>query len=86
MESKKIKNETLRKAYEGSYYTIVGAGGDQQEWKDDYAELLEEQSIGKITEWVAFTGKDMNDEFHLTGDIYPAYHTCDFCDLEEEEE
>ena len=62
-----IKNETLRKAYEGSYYTITGAGGDLQDWKDCYAKMLKEQGIGTITEWVAFSGKDMNDEFNLTG-------------------
>lgn len=62
-----ISNEKLRRAYDGSYYTITGAGGDLQEWKNGYAAMLEEQSIGTITEWIGFTGKDMNDEFHLTG-------------------
>lgn len=62
-----IKNEVLRKAYDGSYYTITGAGGDLQEWKDGYASMLAEQEIGVIAEWVDFTGKDMNDEFNLTG-------------------
>ena len=28
----KIENEVLRKAYEGSYYTIIGAGGDLDEF------------------------------------------------------
>ena len=57
----------LRKAYEGSYYTIEGAGGDPKEWKDGFAEMLAERGIGSITKWIEFTGKDMNDEFHLTG-------------------
>lgn len=62
-----IRNEMLRKAYEGSYYTITGAGGDLQKWKDGYAEMLAERGIGAITKWIEFTGKDMNDEFGLTG-------------------
>jgi len=64
----KIKNETLKKAYDGSYYTITGAGGDLNEWKNGYAEMLKERNIGTITEWVEFTGADMNNEFKLTGD------------------
>ena len=68
----KIINETLRKAYDGSYYTILGAGGDLQEWKDGYALMLKERGIGIISKWIEFTGKDMNDEFHLTGtNSYP---------------
>lgn len=63
-----IENKTLKKAYEGSYYTITGAGGDLQEWKDGYNNLLKENGIGEISEWVEFSGKDMNEEFDLTGD------------------
>ena len=63
-----IKNEMLRAAYEGSYYTIVGAGGDQKEWQDGYNKMLREQGIGEVTKWIAFTGKAMNEEFSLTGD------------------
>lgn len=63
-----IKNETLKKAYEGSYYTITGAGGDLQEWKDGYNNLLKENGIGEISEWVEFSGKDMNEEFDLIGE------------------
>ena len=67
-----IRNELLRKAYEGSYYTISGVGGDEHEWKDGYARMLEERGIGKISMWIEFCGKDMNDEFHLTGNnSYP---------------
>lgn len=60
-------NAKLQKAYDGSYYTISGAGGDLQEWKCGYAKMLEEQGIGKITEWIDFTGSDMNSEYNLTG-------------------
>ena len=58
----------FEKMYNGSYYTITGAGGDLQEWKDGYAEMFREQGIGEIKEWEHFTGKEMNDEFGLTGD------------------
>lgn len=63
-----IRNEMLRRAYDGSYYTITGAGGDLQEWKDGYAAMLKEREIGTITEWIDFTGRDMNEEFNLTDD------------------
>lgn len=62
-----MKNELLKMAYEGSYYTIIGCGGDLQEWKDGYQKLLDEQNIGTITKWIEFTGKDMNEELELTG-------------------
>lgn len=63
-----MKNEILNEAYEGSYYTILGCGGDLNEWKKGYQELLDKEEIGKITKWVEFTGKDMNEELDLTGD------------------
>ena len=31
-----IAKANLREAYNGSYYTILGAGGDLQEWVDGY--------------------------------------------------
>lgn len=63
-----IKNEILKEAYNGSYYTITGAGGNLDEWKNGYQDLLNKEEIGTITKWVEFTGKDVNDEFELTGD------------------
>jgi hypothetical protein len=67
-----IHNEILRRAYEGSYYTITGCGGPLDEWKSGYEEMMAEAGIGKPTEWVEFTGAEMNYEFELTGDnCYP---------------
>lgn len=63
-----IRNEMLKKAYEGSYYTITGAGGNLQEWKDGYAEWMKERGIGEPACWIEFTGKDMNETFALTGE------------------
>ena len=54
-------------AYEGSYYTITGCGGDLQAWKDGYEKLLAEKKIGKPLAWYDFTGADMNAEYGLTG-------------------
>ena len=71
-ESTSDVSDLLDKAYNGSYYTIIGAGGDLQEWKDGYQELLNKEGIGTIKEWITFTGSDMNTKYNLTGDnAYP---------------
>ncbi len=57
----------LQEAYEGSYYTISGAGGDLQEWKDGYRKMLLDEGIGKITKFIEFTGKEMNEAYNLSG-------------------
>jgi hypothetical protein len=62
-----MKNKILDKAYNGSYYTIVGCGGDLNEWKKGYQELLNKEGIGTIKEWLTFTGKDINEELELQG-------------------
>lgn len=63
----------FKKAFKGSYYTILGCGGDLQEWKDGYADLLKREEIGTIEEWIHFTGKDMNDTFRLKeSNAYPS--------------
>lgn len=57
----------FERLYNGSYYTITGCGGDLEEWKKGYQDLLDKEGIGTIKEWISFTGKEMNDEYHLTG-------------------
>lgn len=70
--SESLNDSDLDKAYNGSYYTITGCGGDLQEWKDGYQELLNKEGIGTIKEWITFKGSDMNNKYHLTGDnAYP---------------
>lgn len=49
-----------------SWYTIIGAGGDLQEWKDGYQYILNGLEIGTIQEWAEFTGAEMNAEYGLT--------------------
>ena len=62
----------FEKMYKGSYYTIIGCGGDLEEWKDGYNKMLNGRRIGTPTEWIHFTGKEMNKEYNLKGDnAYP---------------
>ena len=62
-----IAKANLREAYNGSYYTILGAGGDLQEWVDGYNQMLAEEGIGKPQAWFKATGAAVNKEFGLTG-------------------
>lgn len=62
----------FEKMYAGSWYTITGVGGDEQEFKDGYQDLLTKAGIGTIREWVAFTGDEMNRYYGLTDtNAYP---------------
>ena len=67
-----MTSEMFKEMVDGSWYTITGAGGDLNEWKTGYQEMLDEEGIGKIKEWREFSGKEMNNEYHLTGrNAYP---------------
>lgn len=69
--------EVFKKAYHGSYYTILGCGGNLDDWKNGYQELFDKENIGKITSWIEFTGNDLNEFCHLEGDnAYPADLAC----------
>lgn len=61
------REELFKAAYIGSYYTIVGCGGDLNEWATGYRELLGDRGIGKPEKFIAFKGKDMNEVYMLTG-------------------
>ena len=63
-----ITNELFKKAYEGSYYTIIGCGGDLEEWRKGYEKMLQDTGIGTPQEWFDFKGVEFNKEFNLTGD------------------
>ena len=68
MKSKNtIAKVNLQEAYKGSYYTIIGAGGDLQEWLDGYEKMLAEKEIGKPKAWFSAKGAQVNKEFGLTG-------------------
>ena len=60
-------SEMFSKAYAGSWYTITGCGGDINDWKKGYTDMLNKENIGTPKEWFEFTGKDMNEEYELTG-------------------
>lgn len=52
--------ENLADAHKGSYYTILGTGGDLQEWVDGYNDMLQEAEIGLPTEWYFTNGAAIN--------------------------
>lgn len=57
---------------QGSWYTITGCGGDLDEWKKGYTNLMVKEGIGAPQEWLDFTGEEMNMHYNLTGDnAYP---------------
>jgi len=61
------KLDDLGIAYEGSWYTIIGAGGDLKEWMNGYEELMKKQGIGKPSGWYTFSGSDVNITFRPIG-------------------
>jgi hypothetical protein len=50
----------LTAATEGSYFTILGAGGDLQEWVDGITDALREAQIGTPAAWYVTTGAAIN--------------------------
>ena len=65
MEITKVSN--FKDLENGSCYTITGAGGDLNDWVTGYTELLQKDNIGTPVQWFTFTGKQMNDNYGLTG-------------------
>jgi hypothetical protein len=63
----KILPVNLDDAFNGSFYTIIGAGGELSEWVDAYEKKLAEQDIGKPANWFTCKGKEVNDRFLLSG-------------------
>ena len=62
----------FKELYNGSWFTIEGAGGDLNEWKEGLQGMFDEEGIGTIQEWASYKGKDMNKYFKLTGNnAYP---------------
>ena len=63
-----FNEQDLDLLYNGSAYTITGAGGDLNEWVKGYEKLLTEENIGTPQKWYTFKGKVMNDKYDLSGD------------------
>ena len=56
-------------AYQGSHYTICGAGGDLDEWVDGYNKLLAEEGIGTPVCWAQTTGENINNYAATRGTV-----------------
>lgn len=50
----------IQDAYNGSFYTILGAGGDIHEWVDSYTEMLSIAGVGKPEFFIQTTGAEVN--------------------------
>lgn len=74
-----MEKANLAQAYEGSYYTIVGTGGDLAEWQTGVEEELEKRGVGKPAAWFQTTGGAINDYAAEHGEVtdpFPADFTC----------
>lgn len=56
--------DDLNKLYGGSAYTVIGVGGDINEWLDGYEKLLGKEGIGKPKQWYKFSGKLFNNHYN----------------------
>ena len=59
------REEIFTEAYNGSYYTITGCGGNLEEWIQEYTRLLKETGIGIPVQFITFKGSDMNVYYNL---------------------
>jgi hypothetical protein len=50
----------LKTAYDGSYYTILGAGGDLNDWVEGLTKMLVDENIGTPSAWFTTTGGKVN--------------------------
>lgn len=55
-----LSYDRLQEAYDGSFYTICGAGGDLNEWVTGLGDVMEEEGIGRPTKWYQTLGGDIN--------------------------
>ena len=67
MEAIVLNKDNINLAYDGWFYTILGAGGDLNDWYNGYQELCDKEGIGTIKQWYRTTGKVLNDVYGLTG-------------------
>lgn len=59
----------LDAAFNGSYYTILGAGGDLNEWVAGYNGLLQQAGIGTPAGWFTTTGQAINEYAATKGTV-----------------
>lgn len=55
-----VAQADLTVAYDGSWFTILGCGGDLNEWVTGVETMLAEDEIGKPTGWFQTTGEAVN--------------------------
>lgn len=62
-----LTTDNIQMAYDKWFYTIVGAGGDLNDWMDGIQKALDKFKIGKVKQWYFTKGKVLNDKWNLTG-------------------
>lgn len=67
MEAIRLNKDNIGIAYDRWFYTILGAGGDINEWIQGYQDLCDKEGIGTIKQWYRTTGKVLNDAYDLIG-------------------
>jgi len=55
-----LASDELQKARDGSWYTILGAGGDLQEWTVGLQKMFDERGLGTPAGWYQTTGLAIN--------------------------
>lgn len=74
-----MEKADLAQAYDGSFYTILGTGGDLAEWRTGVEHELEKRGIGKPAAWFQTTGGAINEYAAQHGEVtdpFPADLTC----------
>jgi hypothetical protein len=64
-----MKTADLTQAYEGSFYTICGAGGELAEWQTGMETWLAKEGIGKPADWYQTTGGAVNEYAGTRGEV-----------------
>ncbi|WRS30508.1 hypothetical protein U6G28_02105 [Actinomycetaceae bacterium MB13-C1-2] len=64
-----METTDYKDAYEGSHYTICGAGGDLDEWVAGYNKMLADQGIGTSTCWSQTAGENINHYAATHGEV-----------------
>jgi hypothetical protein len=55
-----VAKADLTKAYDSSYYTILGAGGELSEWTSGLTGWFAEKNVGTVSEFYVTTGAAIN--------------------------
>lgn len=61
--------EEFEMLYKGSAYTVTGAGGPLEDWMTGITNALQENKIGEPKVFYTFKGKQMNEQYGLSGKV-----------------